>query len=227
MNFIDIDKSLFALMNGSSSELLDNIMIAITTWWVWLPLYVVLAILIIRNNENKQSMMLPILFALCCFACTEILSDVIAKPIFQRLRPCNDPSIEVQVVEGYRYLNYGFFSSHAANTMGLCVFISLLVKDKVMSVTMFVYSLCSSWSRIYLAQHFPSDVVVGLLVGAGIGWLLYQWYIIMSVGMCRKMRYVSDDLTVTGYSRSDVRMVCSLVVMILICIIIYSVIASG
>ena len=225
MGITAFDRVLFPLLNGSDSAIIDHIMLDLTTWWVWLPLYIALIVLIISNNENNRKILMPVLSALLCFACTEVLTDVVAKPIFCRPRPF-ETDIMVRLVDGYRHSGYSFFSAHAANTMGLCVFISLLVKDRIMTFVMLSYALLTSVSRIYLGQHFPTDVIMGIVVGAVVATLVYHLYQRMSRGSRGGNRFVSEELSTSGYSHKEVEHVASLSVVIYVLIIIHSVIIS-
>ena len=64
---------------------------------------------------------------------------------------------------------YGFISSHAANTFGVAVFLSFLFSRKWVTAGLLVWATFVSYSRIYLGVHYPGDVLVGAIVGAGIG----------------------------------------------------------
>ena len=79
-------------------------MLTYTSGFTWIPLYVGLLYLVIKNNET----MLQILWAVLCFAIcifiSDLLADGIVKPLVHRYRPCSDPSIKyiVDIANGYR-----------------------------------------------------------------------------------------------------------------------------
>jgi len=88
------------------------------------------------------------------------------KPIVERPRPCN-------VLEGVLTpmgprSSLSFPSSHAAN-MGAALVLLLLTFGR-WGWVFFPLALASGLSRIYLGLHYPSDVMGGYLLGAGIGW---------------------------------------------------------
>jgi undecaprenyl-diphosphatase len=96
------------------------------------------------------------------------------KPFFQRLRPCHDPVIQHIVhVVGDCGGQFGFASSHAANCFALAMAFYLLFSTKKLSFFLFLWAIIVSYSRIYVGVHFPSDLIVGALVGVMITILLW------------------------------------------------------
>ena len=58
--------------------------------------------------------------------------------------------------------------------MCLAVLTSLIFKKKGYTITLVSWSLIVGFSRIYLARHFFTDVVCGLLLGAIIAYGMYK-----------------------------------------------------
>ena len=137
------------------------------------------------------------------------------KPLVARLRPTHDPEIGllVDVVDGYRGGQYGFFSAHAANTFSIAIFFSLLVRSNILSLMLILWSLTNAWTRIYLGVHYPGDILCGLLWGGIVGLFIYWIYNYISIRIKETNSYVSSQYTVTGYQHSDVDIV--LIVMFL------------
>ena len=79
----------------------------------------------------------------------------------------------IDLVNNYHGGWYGFFSSHAANTMSIAVFLSLLLRHRPIVVLLIVWSLLNCWSRIYLGVHYMGDILVGLAWGTLVGWGVY------------------------------------------------------
>jgi len=73
---------------------------------------------------------------------------------------------------------YGFVSSHAANTFALAMFVGMLFRKKLkwMFIFMLFWAGFVSYSRIYSGVHYPADVVAGTLLGTGVGFLLMKGY---------------------------------------------------
>lgn len=92
-----------------------------TSGLTWIPLYVALLYLVIKNSENMPQFALILLGVLVTMLLSAGLADFIAKPYVARWRPTNDPLLKysIDVVGNYRESPYGFFSGHAANTMAV------------------------------------------------------------------------------------------------------------
>ena len=90
------------------------------------------------------------------------------------------------VVEGVKYAtnrarpegrhrrgNASFPSSHAANAAALAWVMTR--RWPRWGIAFWVFALGVAASRVYLNRHFLSDVLCGVLVGLGVGWLVSRW----------------------------------------------------
>lgn len=200
-----IDREALLAVNGSDSLYLDRLARVLTTALTWVPLYISLFIIVLRNNDNVRKVLMVVGAAGLCVLLAGSIDDLIVKPTVARWRPTHDPVIGavVDVVDGYRGGKYGFFSAHASNTFSIAIFFCWLVRNRLLSVAMIIWSLTNCWTRLYLGVHFPGDILVGLtwgfIVGSGVYYLYYRLTRRMSSG--RKL--ISSQYTSTGYQRSD------------------------
>lgn len=174
MDFLNsIDISLFQFLNGCHSEFFDPVMVFASKIWVWVPLYLAVAVALFLRFGWKRGI-IALLALIACFALCDQIS-VLIKDCVERLRPCNDPHIVVRVLEK-RHGLYGFVSSHAANTFGFALLSSRIFKYKPYSWFIFVWAALISYSRIYVGKHFPGDVLCGALLGVVIGYTMFLIY---------------------------------------------------
>lgn len=126
----DIDFQILQWFNGSNNVILDQLVMALTSGFTWIPLYLVLFIIVMRNNETVGQIGLIVGCAFLCILFADGIAEGIIKPLAARWRPSNDPLVKysVQVVDNLRLKDYSFCSAHAANTMAIAVFFSLLVR---------------------------------------------------------------------------------------------------
>lgn len=219
MDFLlQIDRQLLLLFNGSNSLFIDGMAATLTSTLTWVPLYISLFWLVMRNNENVRQIFMVVLTCALCFLLSDGFAEGIVKPLVARLRPCQDPTFKmlVDTVKGICPRDYSFFSAHASNTFSIAVFFSLLVRQRTFTVFMVSWSLVNCWTRLYLGVHFPSDILVGLIWGAIVGVGVYIFYVRFSNLVDSKLNYVSSHYTPTGYVLADLNVVYT--VLILTCI---------
>ena len=204
-SLIEFDKELLLKLNGSNSPYVDAMMTTLTKAQTWIPLYVALFYLVIKNNESVRKIISIVFCATLCVLLAGTIDDTIVKPLVARWRPTHDPEIGllVDVVNGYRGGYYGFFSAHAANTFSIALFFTFLVRDRHLSFSLVVWSLVNCWTRLYLGVHYPGDIAAGLLWGAIVAVCSYLFYVYV---LCRNTdwgEYISTQYTSTGYEVSD------------------------
>ncbi|MCW3120655.1 MAG: superfamily protein [Flavipsychrobacter sp.] len=148
------------------NSFLDCVVPFLRNQWFWVPLYLFLA-LFMPARFRKNGLIWCLLF-IVSFIFSDQISAHLLKPIFHRLRPCNDPMlsniIHVIVPCGS---GYSFPSSHAANHFALGVF-SAITLGKVFRwvwPVAILWAVLVSFSQVYVGVHFPLDVTSGALIG--------------------------------------------------------------
>ena len=211
---IDFDKQLLLFFNGSESLFLDAMVTTLTNAWTWVPLYISLLIVVIKNSDSALKVVMIMASAGLCVLLAGTVDDTIVKPLVGRWRPTRDPEIGllVDIVDGYRGGDYGFFSAHAANTFSIAIFFCWLVRSRLLSVALVLWSFTNCWTRLYLGVHFPGDILVGLCWGGLVGTGVYFLYRHFSAKFTWTSSYTSLAYTKTGFNRNDADIpVCVLV----------------
>lgn len=169
-------------INGLHCGYLDNFMMMYSGRFIWIPLYLSLFVVMIRNFPLKAVIINLLIAVVLITLCDQIVSNVI-RPMIFRLRPANleNPiSPFVHIVDGYRGGRYGFPSAHAANCWGAFFFVTYVFRRSVLSYVLSLWALVMCWSRIYLGVHYVGDVLSGMLVGlinSSIIYYLFQHYL--------------------------------------------------
>ena len=190
---IQFDKQLLLMVNGSDSAFLDAVVMTLTNAKTWIPLYLGLFYVVVMTHKPNWREILFILAAAgLCVLLAGTIDDTIVKPLVARWRPTHDPQIGalVDVVDGYRGGNYGFFSAHASNTFSIALFFSLLMRHRLFVCFMVGWSLVNCWTRLYLGVHYPGDITVGLLWGALVGYGVYRLYCRITLPARYEMRHL-------------------------------------
>jgi undecaprenyl-diphosphatase len=184
-SFIDtlksIDNAVLLFINGMHSPFFDGFMAVVSNRLIWIPLYILLAYLIIR--KYGKSSWLVIIFGILAVALSDQLASNLLKNIVMRYRPSHNLTLAPQLhfVNGYMGGLYGFASSHAANTFALATFIMLIMPQQPkLAIALFCWALLVCYSRMYLGVHYPSDIAGGMIVGCLSAWICCKLWRLVS-----------------------------------------------
>jgi len=174
----DIDTTALLAVNGMHDVFQDAFWWMVTAKWSTLLLLVALLWIVLHQNR-RHALLVLVMLALAVLVADQVSSGII-KHLVERLRPTHDPSLgsAVHVINGYRGGMYGFVSSHAANFFAASTFISLIMRRRWVTFSLFTWSLLQCYSRIYLGVHYPGDIMGGIIVGVLAGllmWALARW----------------------------------------------------
>ena len=177
----DLDHQLLLAINHAHTPALGRLMVFASDRYVWFPAYALLILWLADIFRRQAWLLLPLLVG--AIALADSITSKLFKPFFARLRPCHAPGLagQLHLPDGCGG-QFGFLSSHAANSLALAVFLLLVLPNprfRGLKITAFVWAGLLSYSRMYLAAHYPSDVLGGALVGAVLGvgatWVFQRW----------------------------------------------------
>ena len=201
------DHDLFLLLNFDGGPVTDKIMVAVSGVGMWIPMYVLMLWLVWRRTGWRGTLLFlaaaGIAMGLSDMVCGvfkhsgplgNLLPDFPPRwrPMFTpelegldispdslmvwRRNPTPDLPQAVHIPGGMGG-RYGTVSAHAATIVSIAVLSANVIRRRWYGWTMVVVPVLICYSRIYLAKHFPGDLVLGSAVGATIGWLSYRlWH---------------------------------------------------
>ncbi len=167
------DTQAFVYLNSLGSETYDPFWIFVTRIDSWIFLFVLFGFLIFRFYPRKQAWLVTG-FLLLSFFLTYALKFA-TKLSVERLRPNQDPSLISFIRILQSPLDFSFFSGHASVSFAVVTFLVYALKPYTRWVYLFfIWPILFSFSRIYVGVHYPSDILIGAIIGMGMGYLVYR-----------------------------------------------------
>lgn len=94
--------------------------------------------------------------------CLNIALFRLSKQLTKRDRPDSAAALELR----FRYLDsYSFPSGHATTSFGLAYMLSAFYPFWPVQTASYLAALLIAFSRVYVGEHYPSDVLSGALLG--------------------------------------------------------------
>ena len=128
--------------------------------FVWIALA---AILLLFRRTRRAGCILAL-----ALVCDLVLCNFILKPLVHRVRPC-DLLPEVPLLIPHPS-DYSFPSGHTAASFTAVAALWLAGK-KQWALAALPLGVLIAFSRMYLFVHYPTDIIGGVLVGVGCGWI--------------------------------------------------------
>lgn len=181
MNNVTWDWGLFEALNFDGGGFMDTLMTAISGVLMWLPLYALIIYIVWRRYSWRGVVALVVAIGIAMG-----LADVIAgifkhsgplKHLWEefpvRLRPMFNTLLNDVHVVSFKHGEFGTVSAHAATIVSLAVLTSKIIRLRWFTWLMIGVSVLICYSRIYLACHFPQDILIGATLGVASGLVGY------------------------------------------------------
>ncbi len=172
------DVELLIFLNNLGTEQWDGFWLLVTNKYSSIPLYLFLIFLSYKQFGLKKTFLI-VIGALIVVTLSDQTSQFF-KYHFMRLRPCWDEEIipYIRMVKESCGGKYSYFSAHAANAMAVAGFFSLVLKSKFpkLPYVLLIWAVFVAYSRVYLAVHFPADIITGLFFGGLYSCIVYFFY---------------------------------------------------
>lgn len=168
-----MDTKILLNLNFDGGVCMDKVMWFFTSAPSFVIIGAVMIYLFYRNLPLKQFW-----FSLLFAGLVVLLADQTAtffKHTIPFFRPTHTEGLEglLHTVNGYKGGLYGTVSGHAANSFGLALYGSLILRKRWTTILFFSFAAITSYSRIYLGVHFPSQICYGFITGMLAGTISY------------------------------------------------------
>jgi 4-amino-4-deoxy-L-arabinose transferase-like glycosyltransferase/membrane-associated phospholipid phosphatase len=171
LNLREIDSALFFLINKNlQTGFLDIVMPFVTKHAELVFLGPVLWAAAKEKKAIWQILLISLFAVVLADGSGHILKDII-----QRQRPCNTFS-DINLLVGCGH-SYSMPSNHALDSFAFATTFFVLRRNVTGYLSLAAAAVISI-SRVYVGVHYPSDILAGVLLGAGAAYaaiLLYRW----------------------------------------------------
>lgn len=170
---VEWDRNLFVFLNNLGIEKYDQFWIYITQIESWIPFFVLLIVLLLLFLKLKKGI-IAVVMTIITFGITFGITHI-TKSFIARIRPNNDATFSELIRVLQTPHDYSFFSGHASSSFAIITFIVLLLQKQNKAVyLLYLWPLLFVLSRIYVGVHYPSDLLIGALVGTILAVLMYK-----------------------------------------------------
>jgi undecaprenyl-diphosphatase len=187
MESLTFDQQLFLSFNKNHSPVLDWLMSLASNALTWIPVYILGFFVLVRvlrflnPSHYLSNLILVILFlGIDVFICYRALPELFPHFI-TRVKPCFDVTISsmIHTVGDQCGDKFGFYAFRACTVFALSTFLAFALDSthKWIKISLILWAIFVSYSRIYLGAHFPVNVFVSALCGILIGYLSYKAYL--------------------------------------------------
>ena len=185
MNHPTWDYPLFEMLNFDGGATLDSLMSAISGIVMWIPLYLLILYMVWRRWSWRGVVALILAVALA-LGLADLLAGIFKHsgplknlwPDFPaRLRPMFSEGLSDVNIPSTNHGRYGTVSAHAATIVSLSIISAYAIRRRWFSWLIAVVAIAICYSRIYLACHFPQDILLGAALGvvtATLGILVFR-----------------------------------------------------
>lgn len=154
------DKS-FLMINGHYSVEADyffNYVTFLGEWLLWVPLFLYAFI-------YKREFLIAVISALIiCSFITHLGKQIIFPGQPRPLRLLKDVARAVPLIKQNRMVN-SFPSGHTSTAFTTALLLAFIVRRKFAIYVFPIIAFLVGYSRVYLAQHFVTDVLAGTVIG--------------------------------------------------------------
>lgn len=107
---------------------------------------------------------------------TQLLKIFVFPGHHRPVKYFSDLGISLDTVSGVHiHFYHSFPSGHTTTAFAIWFGLSFIVKNMFLKIILFILAVAIGYSRIYLAQHFPEDIIGGAVIGGLAAMLFYNY----------------------------------------------------
>ncbi len=154
----NMDLKIMELINKKlKNRILDRIMPIITFLGNGGTVWLIIAFYLIKGRNYKIEGYMVI----CALIITTIMGEGILKHLIRRARPFINNVEEKLLIS--KPITYSFPSGHTASSFASAGII--IIMGNHLGVLAIILAFLIAFSRIYLNVHYPTDVIIGIILG--------------------------------------------------------------
>ena len=166
---------LFLKINGNGLIFLDALMPVLTHVGDGL-FYIAVALLFFLFKKWRKG-----LFILFTYAVSGLIAQLLKRNVFPTsLRPrayFEQTGEAIRQIEGVELFSYNSFpSGHSTSVFALALALVIIYHRPSAQFLLIVFAIIASFTRVYIAQHFPSDIWAGAVLGTFCTLLVYLFF---------------------------------------------------
>ncbi len=146
----------------SNNAFIDGGVLMSMFWWAW-----------IEHGNRDPEKRVCLAGNILATACAVVLARLLALSLPYRERPFRQPSLHFELpftLNPDALIHWSSFpSDHAVLTF--CVVAGLWMVSRRLGILAAAYGLVINLARIYSGTHYPTDIIVGMLLGVGMAFL--------------------------------------------------------
>lgn len=161
------------ILRHMKNKIADKFMVAMSSSGNAGIIWIVMAFSMMLYEEHRLTGLMVILSIIM----SAIVVEVIIKPIFKRNRPFTKLThIDVDIAKPS---SYSFPSGHSSSSFAAAFTIAAMSDDVNLKIIAFSIAGIIAFSRSYLAVHYPSDVIIGSILGTLISKFICGIYLVV------------------------------------------------
>ncbi|MBS1635326.1 MAG: phosphatase PAP2 family protein [Bacteroidetes bacterium] len=183
---MNLNTKIFLTLNGFHSDIMDQIMLAVSNTLLYIPFFIFLIFIARRYFKKQESdylventvllgTILAIQFMVCFF-----LVPAISGNLVHLERPCHNEAISpfIRLVGESCDSNGHYFAVRPCLTWLFTSFFFFTMRHhfRLIKWLFVIWSVIVCYSRIYLGVHYPSSVLYASLIGILFGYLGSKLY---------------------------------------------------